>query len=179
MIDEWPAFAFTARLEAAKQNLPAMPFRLPGGSDLLAGQQAVALPGPEQDPAVAEASPRWTWTCSCCMRSAPTRRAMSRSPGPAGWTPPRLSRRARFSSRSRRSCPTGVLGTLRNSFVLPRHFVHALSVVPGGAYPTSCLPSYTADFAAAGAGHGAVPAAARGARPGRADAAAGGGGAHP
>ena len=55
-IDEWPAYAFTARLEAAKQNLPAMPFRLPGGSDLLAGQEAVTLPGPEQDPAVARSA---------------------------------------------------------------------------------------------------------------------------
>ena len=44
--------------------------------------------------------------------------------------------------------PAGTLGTLRNSFVLPRHFVHALSVVPAGAYPASCLPYYTADFAA-------------------------------
>jgi glutaconate CoA-transferase subunit A len=43
--------------------------------------------------------------------------------------------------------PTDELGTMRNSFVLPRHFVSGLSVVPGGAYPTSCLPYYTADFA--------------------------------
>jgi len=40
-IDEWPAFAFTARLEAAKQNLPAMPFTWPAGTDLLDGQPAV------------------------------------------------------------------------------------------------------------------------------------------
>src|ERR1700749_1486414 len=43
--------------------------------------------------------------------------------------------------------PAGTPGTLRNSFVLPRPFVHALSVLPGGAYPASCLPYYTADFA--------------------------------
>ena len=43
--------------------------------------------------------------------------------------------------------PSAELGTLRNSFVLPRHFVHALAVAPAGAYPTSCLPYYAADFA--------------------------------
>jgi glutaconate CoA-transferase subunit A len=32
--------------------------------------------------------------------------------------------------------------------VLPRHFVDQVAVVPHGAYPTSCLPYYIADFGA-------------------------------
>ena len=62
--------------------------------------------------------------------------------------------------------PTGLLGTLRNSFVLPRHFVHALSVVPGGAYPSSCLPT-TRPTSPGWRRSRPVPAAARGAGPGR------------
>ncbi len=146
VIDEWPAYAFTARLEAAKQNLPAMPFRLPRGSDLLAGQEAVTLPGPEQDPAVAEAS-RLDLDVFLLHAQRADAAGNVEIAGSRG-----MDTTAAFAARQvlvtvEEVVPTGVLGTLRNSFVLPRHFVHALSVVPGGAYPTSCLPSYTADFA--------------------------------
>ena len=146
VIDEWPAYAFTARLEAAKQNLPAMPFRLPRGSDLLAGQEAVTLPGPEQDPAVAEAS-RLDLDVFLLHAQRADAAGNVEIAGSRG-----MDTTAAFAARQvlvtvEEVVPTGVLGTLRNSFVLPRHFVHALSVVPGGAYPTSCLPCYTADFA--------------------------------
>ena len=43
--------------------------------------------------------------------------------------------------------PVGTLGSLKGSFVVPRHFVHQIAVAPFGAYPTSCLPYYAADFA--------------------------------
>ncbi|CAN5319428.1 hypothetical protein BH10ACT7_BH10ACT7_14570 [soil metagenome] len=40
------------------------------------------------------------------------------------------------------------LGLRRNSLVLPKHLVTAVAVVPGGAYPTSCLPYYVSDYTA-------------------------------
>jgi glutaconate CoA-transferase subunit A len=40
------------------------------------------------------------------------------------------------------------LGSNRYSFIVPRHFVSAITVVDGGAYPTSSLPHYTADYEA-------------------------------
>jgi glutaconate CoA-transferase subunit A len=40
---------------------------------------------------------------------------------------------------------TGELGA-RLSFVLPHTFVDAIAIVPGGAYPTSCLPYYSTDY---------------------------------
>jgi glutaconate CoA-transferase, subunit A len=43
--------------------------------------------------------------------------------------------------------PRGALGAPR-SFVLPRSFVSRLAVAPFGAYPTSCLPHYPADYRA-------------------------------
>ncbi len=75
--------------------------------------------------------------------------------------------------------PAGTLGTLRNSFVLPRHFVHALSVVPAGAYPASCLPYYTADFAALARVTAQSPPPPATLRTGRAGPVAGSGRAHP
>lgn len=43
--------------------------------------------------------------------------------------------------------PTGTLGT-PNGFVLSRNFVTAMTLAPGGAWPTSCLPDYPADYRA-------------------------------
>jgi glutaconate CoA-transferase subunit A len=144
-IDEWPAYAFTARLEAAKQNLPAMPFRLPRGSDLLAGQEAVTLPGPGQDPAVAEAS-RLDLDVFLLHAQRADAAGNVEIAGSRGMDTTAAFAARRVLVTVEEVVPTRALGTLRNSFVLPRHFVHALSVVPGGAYPASCLPYYTADF---------------------------------
>lgn len=43
--------------------------------------------------------------------------------------------------------PTGSLGADR-AFVLPRDAVTALALAPGGAWPTSCMPHYPADYRA-------------------------------
>src|ERR1700728_3152650 len=117
-----------------------------GGSALLAAQEAVTRRGPEQDPAVAEAS-RLDLDVFLLHAQRADAAGNVEIAGSRG-----MDTTAAFAARQvlvtvEEVVPTGVLGTLRNSFGLPRHFVHALSVVPGGAYPTSCLPSYTADFA--------------------------------
>lgn len=39
----------------------------------------------------------------------------------------------------------GELGR-RGSFIVPRAFVGGVALAPGGAYPTSCLPNYVADY---------------------------------
>lgn len=41
----------------------------------------------------------------------------------------------------------GALSDGAHSWILPRSFVHALALVPFGAFPTSCLPYYSADYA--------------------------------
>lgn len=45
--------------------------------------------------------------------------------------------------------PVGTLGA-RSSVVIPRDKVTAVALAPNGAYPTSCLPFYSADVAAFG-----------------------------
>lgn len=134
--EEWPAFAFTARLEAAKQNLPAMPFRRPGGSDLL----------PASDETVGYAS-RLDLDVFLLHAQRADEHGNVELYGSRGMDTTAAFAARRVLVTAEEIVPAEVLGTLRNSFVLPRHFVHALSVVPGGAYPTSCLPYYTADFA--------------------------------
>jgi glutaconate CoA-transferase subunit A len=141
--EEWPAFAFTARLEAAKQNLPAMPFRRPGGSDLLAASDEVTA---DKDPAFAQAS-RLDLDVFLLHAQRADEHGNVEIYGSRGMDTTAAFAARRVLVTVEEIVPAEVLGTLRNSFVLPRHFVHALSVVPGGAYPASCLPYYTADFA--------------------------------
>ncbi|HEX4657556.1 MAG TPA: CoA-transferase [Streptosporangiaceae bacterium] len=145
-IDEWPAFAFTARLEAAKQNLPMMPFRLPGGSDLLAGNNAVT-----QDRANSDSTTGYARRLDLDVFLLHAQRADEMGNveifGSRGMDTTAAFAARRVLVTVEEVVPREVLGTLRNSFVIPRHFVHALSVVPAGAYPASCLPYYTADFA--------------------------------
>ena len=80
-VRDWTALAMIEALRAAQQNLPSMPFQLPDGSDMMA-----RIPGAEhaRDPSrePARRHPRLASTRSCCMPSAPTRAAMSRSSGP-------------------------------------------------------------------------------------------------
>jgi glutaconate CoA-transferase subunit A len=141
--EEWPAFAFTARLEAAKQNLPAMPFRRPGGSDLLDASDEVTA---DKDPAFAQAS-RLDLDVFLLHAQRADEHGNVEIYGSRGMDTTAAFAARRVLVTVEEIVPAEVLGTLRNSFVLPRHFVHALSVVPGGAYPASCLPYYTADFA--------------------------------
>jgi glutaconate CoA-transferase subunit A len=141
--EEWPAYAFTARLEAAKQNVPAMPFRRPGGSDLLAGHDDVR---PDPDPAFGQAS-RLDLDVFLLHAQRADEAGNVEIFGSRGMDTTAAFAARRVLVTVEEIVPTQVLGTFRNSFVLPRHFVHALSVVPGGAYPASCLPYYTADFA--------------------------------
>jgi glutaconate CoA-transferase, subunit A len=143
-IDEWPAFPFTARLEAAKQNLPAMPFRWPGGSDLLDGQPAVTRD--PADPDVGYAS-RLDLDVFLMHAQRADEAGNVEIFGSRGMDTTAAFAARRVLVTVEEVVPSAELGTQRSSFVLPRHFVHALAVVPAGAYPTSCLPYYTADFA--------------------------------
>ncbi len=146
-VEEWPAFGFTARLEAAKQNLPAMPFRIPAGADLLAGSGAVLFaPVQGGEPPLALAT-RLDLDVFLLHAQRADEDGNVEIAGSRG-----LDATAAFASRRvlvsvEEVVPAGSLGSLRGSFVLARQFVHAIALAPFGAYPTSCLPYYVADFA--------------------------------
>jgi glutaconate CoA-transferase subunit A len=146
IIEEWPAYGFTARLEAAKQNLPAMPFRLPMGSQVIEPGLPGLLLSPGTDTTVGYAS-RLDLDVLLLHAQRADRHGNVEIFGARGQDATLAFAARRVLVTVEEIVPTDELGTMRNSFVLPRHFVTGLSVVPGGAYPTSCLPYYTADFA--------------------------------
>jgi glutaconate CoA-transferase subunit A len=146
VIEEWPASGFMARLEAAKHNLPAMPFRLPMGSGILESGQPGLLSSSWTDGTVGCAS-RLDLDVVLLHAQRADRHGNVEIFGARGQDATLAFAARRVLVTVEEIVPTDELGTMRNSFVLPRHFVSGLSIVPGGAYPTSCLPYYTADFA--------------------------------
>ena len=81
----------------------------------------------------------------CCMRNARTMPAMLKSKGLAVMTSPfRCSQKS--AGDSRRNCEIPACWDAPRAFILPKEFVTAVSEVPWGAYPTSCLPYYSTDY---------------------------------
>jgi glutaconate CoA-transferase subunit A len=153
-VEEWPAFGFTARLEAAKQNLSAAPFRLPPGVDVPNGTAAgtvfeVEAPAPDGAAATSLALARRLDVDVLFLHA---QRADEDGnveiAGARGLDATLAFAARRVLVTVEEMVPRDRIGSLRQSFVLARQFVHAIAVVPFGAYPTSCLPYYVADFAA-------------------------------
>jgi hypothetical protein len=119
-----------------------MPFRWPGGSNLLAASDEVTR---DADAAFGQAS-RLDLDVFLLHAQRADEHGNVEIYGSRGMDTTAAFAARRVLVTVEEIVPAAALGTLRNSFVLPRHFVHALSVVPAGAYPTSCLPYYTADF---------------------------------
>jgi glutaconate CoA-transferase, subunit A len=145
-VEEWPAFAFTSGLEAAKQNLPAMPFRSPAGSDLM-GRLPALLASPTTGTEVpVDLAPRLDLDVFMVHAQRADEDGNIEITGARGMDATAAFAAHRVLATVEEVVPVGTLGSLKGSFVLPRHFVHQIAVVPFGAYPTSCLPYYTADF---------------------------------
>ncbi|MDA8291060.1 MAG: CoA-transferase [Actinomycetota bacterium] len=140
-VEEWPAFGFAARLEAAKQNLPYMPFRIPAAG----GIPAAGSFGAGSAPGVGHA-PRLDLDVLLLHAQRADGDGNVEIHGARGMdtTAAFAARRVLVTVEEVVDGPT--LGTLRDSFVLTREFVHSVAVVPYGAYPSSCIPYYTADF---------------------------------
>jgi glutaconate CoA-transferase subunit A len=146
--EEWPAFAFTSALEAAKQNLPAMPFRLPGGSDLVDGRLRVLPASGTRVPSEIALAPRIDLDVYLMHAQRADELGNVEFTGARGMDALAPFAAQRVLVTVEEVVPAGSLGQLKQSFVLPRHFVDQVAVVPHGAYPTSCLPYYIADFGA-------------------------------
>jgi len=145
--EEWPAFGFTAALEASKQNLPSMPFRIPKGSDLFTNRLEV-LRSPDSTTEVEIGlAPRRDLDVFLMHAQRVDEAGNVEICGARG-----MDTLAVFCARTvlvttEEVVAVGALGALKDSFVIPRDVVHQIALEPFGAYPTSCLPNYIADFA--------------------------------
>jgi glutaconate CoA-transferase subunit A len=145
--EEWPAFGFTAALEASKQNLPSMPFRIPKGSDLFTNRLEV-LRSPDSTTEVEIGlAPRRDLDVFLMHAQRVDEAGNVEICGARGMDTLAVFCARKVLVTAEEVVPVGELGALKDSFVIPRDVVHQIAIESFGAYPTSCLPNYIADFA--------------------------------
>jgi glutaconate CoA-transferase subunit A len=144
--EEWPAFAFTAALEAAKQNLPSMPFRIPRGSDLIGDRLYVERAPDSTEQVPIGLAPRKDLDVFLLHAQRVDEAGNVEICGARGMDALAVFCAKRVLVTAEEVVPVGEMGTLKGSFVISRDFVHQIAIEPFGAYPTSCLPNYVADF---------------------------------
>jgi len=145
-LDEWTALGIINGFRAAGENLAFEVLQEPAGSSLAAGFSR-GIDGPFGDEPPMSAVPPLPLDVLLLHAQRADDDGNVEIAGARG-----LDMSAIFAAREvyvtvEERVPRGTLGAPR-SFILPRTFVSRIAHVPFGAYPTSCLPHYGADFRA-------------------------------
>ncbi len=145
-VEEWTALAMIQALHAAFFNLPEMPFQLPAGSDLMSvGNFWKRTVSPFTGDLVGQAR-RLDIDVLLIHAQRGDRNGNVEIQGARGLDLSLLGAAKTKLFTVEEIVEVGKLGDAPKSYVLPHSFVTALSHVPMGAYPTSCLPYYTTDY---------------------------------
>jgi glutaconate CoA-transferase subunit A len=147
-VRDWTALAMIEALRAAQQNLPSRTFQLPAGSSMMErvpgarevrdplSRQAVGAVLPLVLDTVLLHAPRADASGNVQIIGA---RALDFAMVGAART---------VLVTVEEVVPVGALAAAGRQTVIGRNQVSAIAVVPGGAWPTSCLPDYVTDYAA-------------------------------
>ena len=145
-VEEWTALAMIQGLHAAFFNLPEVPFQIPVGSDLMnTGNFWKKTVSPFTGEPIALARRLDVDTVLFHAQRA-DRQGNIEIQGARGLDLSLLGASKKNLFTVEEIVEVGELGSAPKSYVLPRTFVSAIAQVPGGAYPTSCLPYYTTDY---------------------------------
>ena len=147
-VHDWTALALIQALRAGEANLPSLPFQLPAGSDMMnlvpgaitasdtvSGEPVGVIPALRLDTVVLHA-PRADTLGNVEIYGA---RALD-------W--PMVGAARKVLVTVEKIVPAGTLQRGGRSSILTRNRVSAIAELPGGAWPTSCLPFYVTDYAA-------------------------------
>ncbi len=145
-VEEWTALAMIQGLHAAFFNLPELPFQIPVGSDLMnTGNFWKKSVSPFTGEPIALARRLDVDTVLFHAQRA-DRQGNIEIQGARGLDLSLLGASKKNLFTVEEIVEVGELGSAPKSYVLPRTFVSSIAQVPGGAYPTSCLPYYTTDY---------------------------------
>lgn len=147
-VRDWTALAMIQALRAAQQNLPSMPFQLPQGSDMLARiPNAIAQPDPigRTDTGFVPALQLDTFVVHT-QRADESGNVQIVGPRALDFAMAGAARKVLVTVEE--IVPVGALRQDGRQSVLTRNQVSAIALVPGGAYPASCLPFYVTDYQA-------------------------------
>ncbi|MDR3493501.1 MAG: CoA-transferase [Ancalomicrobiaceae bacterium] len=145
-VNDWTALAMIQALRAAQQNLPSLPFQLPVGSDMLARIPGALL---ADDPVSGEPvghipALRLDTLVLHAQRADATGNVQILGARALDLAMVGAARQVLITVEE--IVPVGELAGTGRQTVLTRNQVTAIAVVPGGAYPTSCLPFYVTDY---------------------------------
>jgi glutaconate CoA-transferase subunit A len=147
-LEEWTALAMMQGHHAAQQGVPSMPFPLPVGSEIVERSgiaRSYADPVTGKHVGAARALPLDIFLLHAQRADEDGNVEIQGGRG--------LDVSAILATRDvlvtvEEIVPSGSFQATGGprSLVLPRSFVRAIAEVPGGAYPTSCLPYYPTDY---------------------------------
>lgn len=145
-INDWPALSMIQGLRAAQQNLPFMPVQLPEGSTMM-----------ERCPAVSYHRDARTGRVVGLVEAQVIDTVLLHAPradtagnveiyGARALDLPIIGAARQVLVTVDEIVPAGTLRNNGRQTIVTRNLVTAIAEVPGGAYPTSCLPHYATDF---------------------------------
>jgi glutaconate CoA-transferase subunit A len=145
-INDWPALSMIQGLRAAQQNLPFMPVQLPEGSTMMERCPAVHFHRDERTGrliGLVEAQ-----TIDTVLLHAPRADTDGNVEiyGARALDLPIVGAARQVLVTVEEIVPAGSLRSNGRQTIITRNLVTAIAEVPGGAYPTSCLPYYSTDY---------------------------------
>ncbi|HEY0920897.1 CoA-transferase, partial [Devosia sp.] len=146
-ITDWPALSMIQGLRAAQQNLPFMPVQLPAGSSMIERCPAVRFhrdPGSGRVVGLVDAQ-----SIDTVLLHAPRADADGNIEiyGARALDLAVVGAARQVLATVEEIVPAGALQSGGRATIITRNLVTAIAEVPGGAYPTSCLPYYVTDYA--------------------------------
>lgn len=139
-VDEWTALGMIQALDAAGRRLPAG--RLPLPHTEIGPQRVDIDPGSGRELGVVPALPVDTLLLHATRADTHGNIELQ---GTRGLDLALIPAARRVLVTVEEVVARGALGAPRSQLI-SRHLISAIAVVPGGAFPSSCLPAYAADY---------------------------------
>jgi glutaconate CoA-transferase subunit A len=154
-VRDWTALAMIQALRAAQQNLPSLPFQLPVGSAMMERIPGAVTVADALDGAPIGAIPPLRLDTVILHGARADEAGNIQIIGARALDLALVGAARGVLVTVEEIVPVGELARGGRQTVLLRNQVTAIALVPGGAWPTSCLPCYATDYAALAQAFGA------------------------
>jgi glutaconate CoA-transferase subunit A len=144
--EDWPALAMIQGFHAAQQRLASMPFQWPQGSQIFENAPHAKTYVDPFDRRTIGAAPALPLDAFLLHTARADEDGNVEIQGARGLDLCAAGAARNMLVTVERIVPRGTLATGPRAAIVPRTHVRAIAVCPSGAYPTSCLPDYAADF---------------------------------
>lgn len=145
-VRDWPALAMIQGLRAAQQNLPFMPVQLPDGSTMMERCPAVSFHRDARTGDVIGLVEAQEIDTVLLHAARADTNGNVEIVGARALDLAIVGAARQVLVTVEEIVPAGTLQRNGRHTVITRNLVTAISAVPGGAYPTSCLPYYVTDY---------------------------------